>query len=464
MAKNRKQSVNGITEGVIWQQLVLFFLPILVGAFLQQLYNTADAMVVGRFVGTAALSAVGGTTNTILNLIIGFFIGLSSGATVIISQYFGGGDREEINRAVHAAIALSVAGGAVLTVLGLIAAPWMLQMLNTPADVMQFATPYLRIYFAGTIANLLFNVGSGILRAVGDSKGPLYVLIFCTVLNIALDVLFVAILGLATSGAAIATILAQAISAVIVMVMVHRKGEAFHIRPKAIKLHGDLLIHIFRIGLPAGIGSVMYALSNLIIPAGVNDFGTMTIASWTVFGKIDSVFWMIIDSFGIAVTTFIAQNYGARKMARVKKGVKVCIWLALIMTVALSAALYFFGGALTVLFTDDPAVMARSTEIMKFMVRYFFTYLFIAVIPSALRAVGDSIIPMIITGVGVCGFRAVWVLLIAPILPWQTLEATVCCYQISWAITSIVFAIYYWKFAPIQSQLRDISKEEERLA
>ena len=201
MAKKAKQSVNGITEGVIWQQLLIFFFPILLGAFLQQLYNTADAMVVGRFVGTAALSAVGGTTNTILNLLIGFFIGLSSGATVIISQYFGGGDQSEINRAVHTAIALSLAGGALLTVVGLIAAPWMLQLLNTPADVMQFATPYLRIYFVGTIVNLLFNVGTGILRAVGDSKSPLYVLMFCTVLNIALGVLFVAVFRLATAGA-----------------------------------------------------------------------------------------------------------------------------------------------------------------------------------------------------------------------------------------------------------------------
>ncbi|MBR4992598.1 MAG: MATE family efflux transporter [Clostridia bacterium] len=464
MAKKGKQTVNGITEGVIWQQILIFFLPILVGAFLQQLYNTADAMVVGRFVGTAALSAVGGTTNTILNLIIGFFIGLSSGATVIISQYFGGGDQEEINRAVHTAIALSLAGGAVLSVLGYIAAPWMLSMLNTPADVLTFAVPYLRIYFIGTIANLLFNVGSGILRAVGDSKGPLYVLAFCTVLNIALDVLFVAVLDLATAGAAIATILSQLCSGMLVLYLVHRKGETFHIHIKKIKLDPELLLHIFRIGLPAGMASVMYSLSNLIIQAGVNGFGTMTIASWTVFGKVDAVFWMIIDSFGIAVTTFIAQNYGARKMARVKKGVKVCIWMAFIMTVTLSALLYFFGGPLGVLFTDDPAVLNRATELMQFMVKYFFTYVFIAVIPSALRAVGDSLVPTIITGIGVCGFRALWMLVIAPMLPWQTLESYVCCYQLSWAITSVVFMIYYKKFAPIQDQIGDITKEEEALA
>ncbi len=463
MPKKGKQMVNSITEGVIWKQVMIFFLPILVGAFLQQLYNTADAMVVGRFVGTAALSAVGGTTAVILNLIIGFFIGLSSGATVIISQYFGGNDLDEVNRSVHTSIALSIVGGAILTVVGLIAAPWLLRLLNTPEDVMIYATPYLRIFFLGTIANLFFNVGSGILRAVGDSKGPLYVLIFCTALNIALDLLFVGAFQMATAGAALATILAQLFSAVLVMVMVHRKGEAFHIHPKAIKLHPDLLMQIFRIGLPAGIQSVMYSLSNLIIQAGVNSFGTGTIAAWTVFGKIDAVFWMIIDSFGIAVTTFIGQNYGARKLARVKKGVKVCLALGFIMTFTLSAALYFFGGKLAFLFTDDPWVMNRANEIMQFQVPFFFTYVCIAVISSALRAVGDSMVPMFLIGFGVCGLRCVWVLFVAPLLP-QILELTVCCYQISWAVTSILFLIYYNKFAPIGQQLRDVTREEEALA
>ena len=325
MAERRKQSVNGMTTGVIWQQILFFFLPILVGSLLQQLYNTADAMVVGRFVGTAALSAVGGTTNTIINLIIGFFVGLSSGATVIISQYFGGGDLGEVRRSVHTALALCLVGGVALMAVGLAATPWLLRALSTPEDVMSFAVPYLRIFFLGTIPNLMFNIGSGILRAVGDSKSPLYVLIFCTFCNILLDLVLVAALGLATAGAALATILSQLFSGILVMRLVHRKGGAFQIVPREIHLHRDLLGRIFYIGLPAGLQSVMYALSNLIIQAGVNSFGTGTIASWTVFGKIDAIFWIIIDSFSVAVTTFIGQNYGANKMARVKKGVKVCL-------------------------------------------------------------------------------------------------------------------------------------------
>lgn len=463
MTKKRLPSGNAITEGVIWQQILLFFLPILAGAFLQQLYNTADAMVVGRFVGTAALSAVGGTTNVILNLIIGFFIGLSSGATVLISQHFGGGDLEEVRRSVHTSLALCLAGGVAVMAAGLISAPWLLSALQTPEDVMGYALPYLRIFFLGTIPNLAYNIGSGILRAVGDSKSPLYVLIFCTITNILLDLLFVAVFDMATSGAALATILSQLFSAVLVLVIVHRKGDAFHIVPREIKLHRDLLRRIFYIGLPAGLQSVLYSLSNLIIQAGVNAFGTETIAAWTVFGKIDAVFWMIIDSFGIAVTTIIGQNYGAGKLARVKKSVKVCLVMGFLITFFISGLLYFFGGYLTVLFTDNSAVIQRATEIMQFQVLFFFTYVCIAVLSSALRAVGDSIIPTVMVCVGVCGVRVLWVKLIAPLLP-RILEYTVCCYQISWAITSVFFVIYYLKFAPIRGRLRDISKEEEQLA
>ena len=463
MAERRKQSVNGMTTGVIWQQILFFFLPILVGSLLQQLYNTADAMVVGRFVGTAALSAVGGTTNTIINLIIGFFVGLSSGATVIISQYFGGGDLGEVRRSVHTALALCLVGGVALMAVGLAATPWLLRALSTPEDVMSFAVPYLRIFFLGTIPNLMFNIGSGILRAVGDSKSPLYVLIFCTFCNILLDLVLVAALGLATAGAALATILSQLFSGILVLRLVHRKGGAFQIVPREIHLHRDLLGRIFYIGLPAGLQSVMYALSNLIIQAGVNSFGTGTIASWTVFGKIDAIFWIIIDSFSVAVTTFIGQNYGANRMARVKKGVKVCLLMGFIITFALSGALYFLGGHLTVLFTDDPWVINRATEIMQFQVRFFFTYVCIAVLASALRAVGDSILPTVLICVGVCGVRVVWVMFIAPHLP-NILEWTVCCYQISWAITSLMFLVYYRFFAPIRERLRGITREEEQAA
>ncbi len=469
MTKAVKQRVkadpqeNGITQGVIWQQITLFFLPILVGSFLQQLYNTADAVVVGRFVGTAALSAVGGTTNLILNLIIGFFIGLSSGATVIISQFFGGKRMEEINRTIHTAIALSLVGGVLIMGIGLVAAPTLLRLLNTPEDVMVYATPYLRIYFLGTLANLFYNVGGSILRAVGDSKGPLLVLACCTGLNVVLDILFVAVLGLNTAGAAIATILSQFFSAVMVMILVHRKGEAFRLSLKKVRLHRDLLKRILWIGLPAGIQSALYTISNLIIQAGVNSFGTVTIASWTVFGKIDSVFWMVMDAFGISIATFTGQNFGAGRMDRVKKGTKVCLKMCLVLTLGLSAVLWLLAGPLTHLFSTDPQVIAQATWIAHIQICFFCCWTCIEVYSNVLRAVGDSLAPMLIIAVGICGFRSMWTLFIAPLLPHQ-LIFTVCCYQLSWVFGSALFLIYFYRFAPLRHKLALVTKEEELAA
>ena len=469
MARPVKQSVNnemehnGITQGGIRQQLTLFFLPILVGSFLQQLYNTADAVVVGRFVGTAALSAVGGTTNLILNLIIGFFIGLSSGATVIISQYFGARRPEEINRTIHAAIALSLVGGVLIMGVGLVTAPTLLRLLNTPEDVMIYATPYLRIYFLGTLANLFYNVGGSILRAVGDSKGPLLVLACCTGLNVVLDIFFVAVLGLNTAGAAIATILSQLFSAVMVMILVHRKGEAFRISLKKIRFHPDLLKRILWIGLPAGIQSSLYTISNLIIQAGVNSFGTVTIASWTVFGKIDSLFWMVMDSFGIAVTTFMGQNYGAGRLDRVKKGTKVCLRMCFVMALGVSAGLWLLAEPLSHLFSTDPQVIAQATRIAHVQITFFVCWTCIQVYSCVLRAVGDSLVPMLIIAVGICGFRSLWTIFIAPLLPHHLLY-TVCCYQLSWVFGSALFLLYFYRFAPLRHQLARVTKEEERAA
>ena len=430
MAENCKQNGNRLVTGVIWREVLIFFVPLLLGAFLQQLYNTADAMIVGRFVGPAALSAVGGTTGQILNLIIGFFLGLSSGAMVIISQFFGGGRRDEVNRTIHASLALSLAGGAVLTVLGVVSAPTLLRLLNTPEEVMGFAVPYLRIYFAGTVANLLYNMGSGILRAVGDSKSPLWVLLACTVVNVLLDLLFVGVFHMDTAGAAIATVLSQLFSAVLVLLLVHKKGEGFRLSLKRLRFDPPLLRRVTYIGLPAGIQAVLYSLSNLIIQAGVNAFGTNTIAAWTVFGKIDSLFWIVVDSFGVAVTILV-----------------------------LSAVLYVLSGPLTHLFTDDPEVIAMATRVAHFQILFFWTWTCIQVYSCVLRAVGDSIVPMVFIALGVCGLRVVWVLLVAPLLP-HVLEYTVSCYQISWAVTSLLFAWYYYRKAPVQQLLRGVRPSE----
>lgn len=310
---------NQITEGVIWKQLLLFFFPILFGTFFQQLYNTVDAIVVGRFVGKEALAAVGGPTGTLINLLVGFFVGLSSGATVIISQFYGARREDKVGFAVHTSIAFSLLCGAGIMAVGILFAPWALSAMGTPRDILTYAILYMRIFFLGTIPNLIYNMGSGILRAAGDSRRPLFFLITGCVTNIVLDVVLVVYLHMGVAGAAAATILSQTASALFVIIVLTRTEEMYRLRFSRIRLDRRMLNRIIRIGLPAGLQSVMYSLSNVIIQSGVNSLGTDTIAAWTAYGKIDSVFWMIINAFGISITTFVGQNYGAGKMDRVKR-------------------------------------------------------------------------------------------------------------------------------------------------
>ena len=322
-------SSNPITEGVIWQQLLLFFFPILFGTFFQQLYNTADAVIVGRFLGKQALAAVGGSTTSIINLLIGFFIGLSSGATVIISQYYGAQKADMVGYAVHTAITASIISGGVLTVVGFFGAPLALQAMGTPEDVLGFATLYIRIYFLGTIPNLIYNIGSGILRAVGDSKRPLYFLMASCFTNIVLDILFVILLQFGIAGAAFATIFSQCVSAFLVIFTLTRTQDLHRLVLSRLGLDIRMLKRIIHIGLPSGLQSSMYGMSNVIIQSSINALGTDTVSAWAAYGKIDAIFGMIVSAFGIAITTFVGQNYGAGKSERVRRGIKVCMGMTL---------------------------------------------------------------------------------------------------------------------------------------
>ena len=286
MNKEKKEvvKVNQITEGVIWQQILIFFLPILFGTFFQQLYNTADAMIVGHFLGKQALAAVGGTTGTLINLLVGFFVGLSSGATVVISQHYGANKEDKVQWAVHTSIAFSILGGIVLTVVGIGCSRWMLELMNTPDDVVNYALIYMRVYFLGTIGNLIYNMGSGILRAVGDSKRPLLYLIICCMTNIVLDFLFVVGLQMGVMGAALATILSQIISAVLVMGSLMRTRDIYRLHLRKISIDWIMLKRIIRIGFPAGVQSILYSVSNVIIQSAVNSLGTNNVAAWAAYG------------------------------------------------------------------------------------------------------------------------------------------------------------------------------------
>ena len=439
---------NRITEGSIFGQLLLFFFPILFGTFFQQLYNTADAMVVGRFVGKQALAAVGGSTSTLINLLVGFFVGLSSGATVVISQFYGARKADKVHWAVHTSVAFSIIGGIVFMAVGIAFSPWALAAMKTPEDVMGHALIYIRIYFVGIIANLMYNMGAGILRAIGDSKRPLYFLIASCFTNIILDVLLVAVFKMGVAGAALATISSQLLSAGLVVHALMKTEDMYKLEWKKVRVDRRMLRRIVRIGIPAGMQSVMYNISNVIIQAGVNTLGTDNVTAWATYGKVDGLYWMMINALGISATTFIGQNYGAGRMDRVRRGAGACMVIGVVLTASVGLLLYKGGFLLVELFTTDAQVQAISMELLHFMVPTFITYIAIEILSGTLRGVGDAWVPLIITGIGVCAVRVLWIMFVLPLR--HTIIGAAFCYPLTWTVTTLAFVIYYYFFSSLR--------------
>lgn len=435
------QRSNQITEGVIWKQLLFFFFPILFGTFFQQLYNTTDAVIVGQFVGKEALAAVGGPAATLINLLIGFFMGLSSGATVIISQYYGAKKQDDVKNTVHTAVALSIAGGTVIMILGLLFSGIALRAMNTPEEVLSLSVVYMRVYFLGVIPSLIYNMGSGILRAVGDSRRPLYFLILSCITNIILDILFVRVLNMGVVGVAAATALSQVVSALMVMITLMRTEDSYRLYIKEIRFSPVLLHKIISIGLPTGVQSTMYSVSNLIIQSSVNSFGTDTIAAWTAYGKIDGIFWMIMGAYGVSITTFAGQNFGAGKYDRIKQSVRICLGMAAFTSVLLSTIVLSGGRVFLRLFTDDPGVVSIGLLMMRVISPSYVTYICIEILGGTARGCGDAIPPMLLTCVGICVLRVVWILTAVPMRPEMSTVAF--SYPLTWAATSLLFIIYY---------------------
>ena len=439
-------SYNGITEGVIWKQLLFFFFPILLGTFFQQLYNTVDTVIVGNFLGKEALAAVGGGTSTVINLLIGFFTGLASGATVVISQYFGAKDDENVHKSIHTAIALSLWGGIIISIAGYLTAEPLLRLIDTPEDIMPLALSYIHIYFAGGIFIVMYNIGAGIFRAFGDSKSPLYFLIAGCLLNIVLDLLFVGPLQLGVKGAAYATVLSQVFSLVLVTIALRRKKDCCKLIYKDIKFEKHMLKKTIYIGLPAGLQSVLYTVSNLIIQADINGFGTDAAAAWAAYGKLDCFFWMILQAFGIAITTFVGQNYGAGQIQRSKKGVRTCLYMTFGSTLAIEAIYLTFSRYGFMLFVSDTAVIDLGVGMLNCIVPFYFTYIFIEILSGAIRGTGKSLVPTLITVFGICVLRVIWLAIVPA--RFGTINSVMLCYPVTWTVTSLAFFFYY-KFGNI---------------
>ena len=447
-----------ITEGVIWKQLLLFFFPILLGSFFQQMYNTVDTVIVGRFVGTGALAAVG-ASGPILSLINGFFLGVSTGATVILSQYCGASDREGVSHALHTGIALALALGVLIMVLGVGLAPKILRLIGTPESCLEDAVLYCRILFGGAVFSMLYNMGSGILRAMGDSRRPMIFLIICCGVNIAADLLLVWVLRMGVAGAAIATVLAQAISAVLVLgSLLWQKDEA-RLELKKIRFHGRLLRSILQIGIPAGIQLMMFDFSNLIVQSSINSFGEAAVAAWVAFGKADGITWMISGAFSVSVTTFVGQNFGAQKYDRIRRSVWVCMGLSVTLVGSLSVLEFIFREPLLGLFTTDREVIAIGGAMMAKIVLFNAVFMPIEVFAGTMRGTGYAMVPTVIMCLCICLVRVLWVSLVVSRV--HTVGMLCLAYPVSWILCATVFAIVYFRGNWLRSRIAALGLEPE---
>jgi putative MATE family efflux protein len=431
-------------EGVIWKEILRFFFPIMLGTVFQQLYNTVDAIVVGRFAGKVALAAVGGPTSYLVNLLVNFFVGITSGATVVIAQFYGMEDADRTESAVHTAMALSVYAGAAFSVVGVLIAAPALRAMNTPAEVLPHAASYLRIFYGGLLFSFVYNMGSSVLRARGDSKRPFYMLVAATLTNIAADVVLVIWCGLGVAGAAWATILSQAVSAAgVVWFLLHEEGEFRLDLRRLWKFDWLILQNIVRIGVPSGIQSALFSVSNIVIQSAINGFGVDTVAAFATYGKIDHLFWMVLTALGVSVSTVVGQNFGARRYDRVMRAVYITMGYAFV-----AAIVFGFGQALFVeplyrIFTDDAEVIRIGSQVTWLMSPWFFVYVPIVALAGGMRGTGDAIVPTAATAAGICGLRLTWVWFVLPF--FRTFRTLAIGYPVSWGLTSVFFLIYHWK-------------------
>ncbi len=434
---------NAILEGPVWKGILYFFFPILFGTFFQQLYNTVDAVIVGQFLGKEALAAVGGGTSTIINLLIGFFTGLASGASVVISHRYGSGDLERTAYAIKTAMTVSLIASVIITVVGLFSAEASLRIISTPEDILPLALSYMRIYYLGSVTLIIFNMGTGVFRALGDSRHPLYFLITGCLTNIMLDIVLVGILKMGVEGAALATVISQGVSMMLTLMCLSRLKEGLSYRLTDTMLDRNELKEMLRIGLPSGIQSMMYTFSNLLIQSSVNGFGTDAAAAWAAYGKLDCMYWMMVNAFGISVTTFAGQNYGAGKTDRVRKGVKTTILIAGAATLVLSAAYCLFARYAYMLFTRDENVIAIGIGMLSVIAPAFIAYLPTEILSGTIRGAGKAMVPTVICLCGICLLRVIWIAFAVPMI--GTLSGVILCYPITWVVTSTLFVIYYRK-------------------
>lgn len=431
-----------MTQGSISGLLFAFAVPLMLGNLFQQLYNTVDSLIVGNFVSKQALAAVG-CTGPIINTLIGLFSGLAAGASVVISQYYGAKDDEKLGKAVHTTVMITLITCVVLTVVGVWATPLMLELMDTPPDVFSEAELYLRIYFGGVSGLLLYNIGSGILRAVGDSTRPLYFLIFSAVMNTVLDLFFVAVLKQGIAGAAIATIISQFVSAILVMLLLLRSKDSYRLEISQLRMHKGMLRRICNIGIPSSLQMGITAFSNIFVMGYINHFESSCMAGWTAYNKLDALAMLPMQSLSLALTTFVGQNLGAGDLKRAKAGPRYGLIMGYIVTAIILVPMMVFAPQLTALFNDDREVIEFGTLFVRLCTPFYVAFVINQVYSGALRGAGDAKNTMYIMLFSFVVFRQIYLFIVFRM--GATAGVIALGYPMGWMMCSALLLIYYYK-------------------
>lgn len=441
--KTIKKSKNTelMTEGSIFRNLLFFAIPLILGNLLQQTYNAVDSIIVGNYVGSNALAAVGAGTS-LINLLIAFGQGAAVGAGVIIAQYLGARDAKNIKKAVHTSVAIALVLGVVLTVLGLLFTRRILILMSTPAEVLDDAASYLQVFSVGLVFNVLYNMAAGILNSAGNSKRSLIYLAAAAVTNIVMDIVLIVFCNMGVVGAAVATDLSQAVSCILAFGFLIRVPDDYKVVLKDIRIHRQMMLRVIRIGLPTGIQNMVISLSNILLQSSVNGFGAAAMAGFCAYLKIDGFTVLPALSFSMAITTFVGQNYGAGIYSRLKKGVLVTVIMCTVYTVISGAALLMFAHGVMHLFSSDESVIEYGIAAMKYFCPFYWILGLMHALGGAVRGTGHSMPPMVIMLVSMCLFRIAWILLVLPF--FETIDGIFVLYPVTWGIGAVLMIIYFF--------------------
>ena len=451
LAGGRRTDVD-MTEGNITRHIIVFAIPLLLGNIFQQLYNMVDTWVVGNFVSNEAFSAVG-SVGPICNMLIGFFLGLSSGAGVVISQFYGARRYQEVEDTVHTAILLTGLMALAFMVVGNIMTPAMLRLMNTPEEVFPESEAYLRIYFTGVSGLMFYNIGSGILRAVGDSTRPFYFLVVSALLNVGLDLLFVLVLDMGVSGVALATVLSQGISAILILITLMFSDSCIKLKLYRLRIHWSMLRKICTVGIPAALQMTITSFSNVFVQSYINYFGADCMSGWTTYSKVDQLIFLPMQSIALASTTFVGQNLGKNQPERARKGVRNALLIALASTAIMMIPVIIFAAPIVRFFNAKPEVVEFGTVFLHWITPFYILCVFNQVYSGALRGAGNSKVPMIIMLTSFVAFRQVYLFIMARVC--NEILPIAMGYPAGWLLSAVLTAVYYHRVKLTESRLID---------